>query len=70
MVQLVLTPTPVLGKIGDQIVVTSILAWCQLILPKAYVCQLKAAASRVYTNLLGACGSWIWLLSSLHQQNL
>lgn len=65
-----LTSTPALGNLGDQTVVTCLLAWHRLFLPKAYVCQLKAATSTAYMNLLGHFGSWRGLLSSLRWQNL
>lgn len=47
MGQLVLTPTPALGSLQDQIVVADLLVWRWLILPQAAEgswCQLKAAS--------------------------
>lgn len=69
MVQLVLTPALALENLRDRVVVTSPLAWHWLILPKAYVHQLKSATSASFMDLLGPFGSWSGL-SSLHQQNL
>lgn len=54
---MVLTPILEIGNLGDQIVITSLLAWHQLILFKTCVCQLKAATSTAYMDLLGRYGS-------------